>query len=369
MKIGIDARPLISRQPSGIGTYLIHVLRYISAMDKENAYYLYSHQEMEYPIELGENFHKRVIPGKVGTLWLRYILPQHIKKDGIEVFWGTQHFLPCPVKGVRTCLTVHDTALLIQPKWGSRVNAFMQNTFLKSSAREANLVLTVSHSTKRDTVRLCGVPEEKIVVTYEGCPESLQQPDAEEAAAIREKFGICWPYYLYVGTIEPRKNIETIVAAFNILAQTDPDARLVIAGGLGWRYEGILHAVEESAYKDRIVMPGYLSVQEKHLLYSASRAFLFPSHYEGFGLPILEAYRTGTQVITAKNSSLPEVGGEAAWYVEDENDADALAQVMAAVAAAPQDELQRRTALGNAHCDSFSWETCAKQTMALLLRQ
>ena len=369
MKIGIDARPLISRQPSGIGTYLIHVLRYISAMDKQNEYYLYSHQEMEYPIELGENFYKRVIPGKVGTLWLRYVLPKHLKKDGIDVFWGTQHFLPCRVKGMRTCLTIHDTALLIQPKWGSRVNSFMQNTFLRSSAREADLILTVSHSTKRDTVRLCGVSEEKIVVTYEGCPESLQQPGAEDAAAIRKKFGMQWPYYLYVGTIEPRKNIETMIAAFEILAKDDPEARLVLAGGLGWRYEGILQAVEQSPYKDRICMPGYLSVQEKHLLYSEARAFLFPSHYEGFGLPILEAYRTGTQVITARNSSLPEVGGEAAWYIDDENDANALAQVMAQVAAAPQEELQRRSALGNTHCDSFSWEACAKQTMALLLNK
>lgn len=369
MKIGIDARPLISKQPSGIGTYLIHVLRYISAMDAENEYYLYSNKEMEYPIELGRNFHRRVIPGKVGTLWLRYSLPKHIAADGIQVFWGTQHFLPRPVKGVRMCLTVHDTALLIQPKWGSLSNAFMQNTFLKASAREADAIVTISKSTQRDIVRLCGVDERKITVAYLGCPENLQQPSEQEAAAIRDKFGIAWPYYLYVGTIEPRKNIETMVAAFNILAETDREARLLIAGGLGWRYEGILEAVETSPYRDRIVMPGYLSAREKHLLYAQARAFLFPSHYEGFGLPILEAYRTGTQVITAQNSSLPEVGGEAAWYVEDENDAAALAGVMAAVAAAPAEELDRRAELGRAHCDSFSWDACVKQTMAKLLEK
>ncbi len=369
MKIGIDARPLISRQPSGIGTFLIHVLRYISAMDSENEYYLYSNKELEYPIELGANFHKRIIPGKVGTLWLRYSLPRHIAKDHLDIFWGTQHFLPCPVKGVRMCLNIHDTALLIQPKWGSRVNAFMQNTFLRASAREADHIFAISQSTKRDVVRLCGVSEEKITVTYLGCPENLQQPSQEEAAAIRDKFGIRWPYYLYVGTIEPRKNIETIVAAFNILAKTDSETRLVIAGGLGWRYEGILQAVEESPYKDRIIMPGYLSAQEKYLLYRDACAFLFPSHYEGFGLPILEAYRTGTQVITAKNSSLPEVGGEAAWFLDDENDAAALAEVMAAVAAATDEELQRRVAIGNTHCNNFSWDACAKQTMQLLLKK
>lgn len=369
MRIGIDARPLISSRPSGIGTYLIHVLHYLSTMDSENDYYLYSNKEMEYPIELGANFHKRVVPGKVGTLWLRYSLPRYIAQDGIEVFWGTQHFLPCPVKNVKMCLTIHDTALLIEPKWGSRVNAFMQNTFLKASAREAHRIFAVSGSTKQDTVRLCGVPENKIHVTYEGCPESLQQPDPADAAAIRDKFGIQWPYYLYVGTIEPRKNIETIVAAFNILAETDKDARLILAGGLGWRYDGILKAVDNSPHKDRILMPGYLTVQEKYLLYKEARAFLFPSHYEGFGLPILEAYRTGTQVITANNSSLPEVGGEAAWYVEDENDAAALAEVMATVATAPEEERSRRVALGNAHCDSFSWEKCARQTMALLLKK
>ncbi len=369
MMIGIDARPLISRQVSGIGTFLAHMLRYMSEMDTENEYYLYSNKELEYPIELGENFHKRIIPGRVGTLWLRYVLPRHIAKDGMDVFWGTQHFLPCPVKGVRTCLNIHDTALLIQPKWGSRVNAFMQKAFLRASAREADRIFAISHSTKRDVVRLCGVDEERITVTYLGCPENLKKPESEEAAAIREKFGIQWPYYLYVGTIEPRKNIETMIAAFNILAQEDDRIRLVLAGGLGWRYDGILEAVESSAYRDRIVMPGYLSPQEKYLLYHEARAFLFPSHYEGFGLPILEAYRTGTQVITGKNSSLPEVGGEAAWYVEDENDAAALAKVMAAVAAAPEEELSRRAALAAEHCDSFRWEDCAKQTMALLLKK
>ena len=369
MKIGIDARPLISKHPSGIGTYVVHVLRYISAMDSENEYILYSNKEMEYPIELGPNFHKKVIPGKVGTLWLRYSLPRYIAKDKLDVFWGTQHFLPCPVKGVRMCLTVHDTALLIQPKWGSQVNAFMQNTFLPPSAREADLILAVSNSTKRDTVRLCGVSEEKVAVIYEGYPESLQQPTQEETAAIREKFAIGGPYYLYVGNIEPRKNIETMVAAFNILAETDPDAWLVLAGGLGWRYNGILQAVESSPYKDRIVMPGYLSVQEKYLLYKEARAFLFPSHYEGFGLPILEAYRIGTPVITAKNSSLPEVGGEAAYYVSDENDPTALAAVMEEMAKATPEELERRAALAKVHCDSFSWEKCAAQTMAVLLKK
>lgn len=369
MKIGIDARPLISCQPSGIGTYLVHILRCISLMDSENEYYLYSNKELEYPIELGANFRKRIIPGKVGTLWLRYSLPGHIAKDGIDVFWGTQHFIPCPVKGVRMCLTVHDTALIINPKWGSRVNALMQNAFLKASARQADDILAVSHSTKQDVIRLCGVDEKKVTVVYAGCPENLQQPSEEDAIAIREKFGIRWPYYLYVGTIEPRKNIETMVAAFNILAKTDPHARLVIAGGLGWRYEGILQSVENSLYKDRIIMPGYLSAQEKYLLYRDARAFLFPSHYEGFGLPILEAYRIGTQVITANNSSLPEIGGDAAWFVDDENDAAALANVMVTVATAPQEELQRRTALGNAHCKNFSWDTCAKQTMLLLLKK
>lgn len=369
MKIGIDARPLISSQPSGIGTYLIHVLRYISTMDTENEYYLYSNKEMEYPLELGKNFHKRVVPGKVGTLWLRYSLPKYIAQDGIDVFWGTQHFLPRPVKHVKTCLTIHDTALLIQPKWGSQVNAFMQNTFVKASARQADRIFVISHSTKKDVVRLCNVNDQKITVTYLGCPESMQKPASTEAAFIRNKFGIQWPYYLYVGTIEPRKNIETIVAAFDILADTDQDARLILAGGLGWRYDGILKAVENSPHKDRILMPGYLTAQEKYLLYQEARAFLFPSHYEGFGLPILEAYRTGTQVITAKNSSLPEVGGEAAWYVENENDAAALAEVMAAVSAAPQDVLQQKTATGNSHCDSFSWEKCAQQTMTLLLNK
>lgn len=116
-------------------------------------------------------------------------------------------------------------------------------------------------------------------------------------------------------------------------------------------------------------MPGYLSVQEKNLLFRNCRAFLFPSHYEGFGLPVLEAFRADAQVVTANNSSMPEVGGEAAWYVEDENDPQALAEVMSQVAGASDEERQRRVTLAKEHCDHFSWQNCAKQTMQLLLQK
>jgi len=370
MKIGIDARPLISKHPSGIGTYLINILNYLNVVDRENQYFLYSNKPLEYPITLGDNFTIRVINGKIGTLWLRYSLPQYIKADGIQVFWGTQHFLPKRVENVRMILTIHDVALLINPRWGSAVNSVMQNLFLKSSARDADKIIVVSKSTGDDTIKLCGIAPEKISVIYEGCPSPVtQQLSDEDATAFKEKFNIKERFFLFVGNIEPRKNIDTIIKAFELAAAKDERIQLVLAGGLGWKYEGILDQIKKSAFSDRIIRTGYISSEQKNWLFGNAIAFLFPSHYEGFGLPILEAYRAGTPVITAKKSSLPEVGGDAAWYVQDENSADELANVMDVLLSLPAEQKLMMTEKGRARCDMFSWKHCAEQTHRLLVRK
>ena len=173
-------------------------------------------------------------------------------------------------------------------------------------------------------------------------------------------------FFYFVGTIEPRKNIGSVIAAFNLVAAKDPDVQLILAGGLGWSYDAILEAMQNSPYADRIKHIGYVSLEEKMNLYAASQAFLFPSHYEGFGIPVLEAMSLGSIVITACNSSLPEVGGDAAFYVENENDTVALAEVMEQVLNMDEAQRQRRVNMGKAQAAKFTWEQCAKETLAVL---
>lgn len=368
MRIGIDARPLISKNLAGIGTYLDNVLRYISSFDQENIYILYMWSEPEIQRDYGKNFIIKVVPKSKGFLWHTMELSRAVKKDGLDVFWGPVHELPRKMKGIRYVLTIHDLALLINPKWGGRVYAMQLNFNVPRMVRYADQILTISDSTKNDVVRICKVAPAKVYRVYlGGFDDESHHTTPEGLAAARKKYGIGDRYFLFVGTVEPRKNIESIVKAFNVIAETDTDVELVIAGGMGWRYEGIMDQIQASSARNRIKMPGYIDLQEKKNLYSGALAFVLPSHYEGFGIPILEALSLETLVITARNSSLPEVGGEAAFYVEDENDVVALATLMNRILTMPVDERRNRIQMGKRQLKQFSWEKCAKETAQILL--
>lgn len=371
MRIGIDARDLLKPHPTGIGTYIDHIVSYL-AENGNYEIYLYTPADFDlaaagrsYP----DTVKVRVVPTRLpGTLWLRYALPKVLRCDKIDIFWGASHLLPAKCKGIRYVLTVHDLALFIEPRWGKRNNVIVLKTFMPRSVNEADAILVDSLSTQNDLVRICHADESKISCVYLGgvkiepgliCPDALKR--------VKEKFSIRDRYFYYVGTIEPRKNIETIVKAFEHLSNDYPDVDLVLAGVLGWRYEGILEQIECSPVKDRIRLTGYLTKEEKVNLYAGSQAFLFPSHYEGFGLPILEAMVAGTIVITDQVSSLPEVAGDAALYIEDENNVNALASQMRR--SLEMDKAERSVILeaGKKQAGKFSWENCARETVKVLL--
>ncbi len=369
MRIGIDARPLIGKSMAGISTYLHNILLWLAENDKENQYLLYSWSEFEVTRDYGPNFTFRLVKPTRGFLWNILDIPLAIIRDKVDVFWGPTHELPIRVPGVRSVLTVHDLALIINPAWGNAHNAKVITKRTPRAVRRADMVLSVSESTKKDLVRLCNIPQEKVTVVYEGgVPDGPELVSAAALAAVKEKYGIGDKFFYFVGTIEPRKNIETTIRAFNLVAQKDPDVQLILAGGLGWSYDAILEAMQNSPYTHRIKHIGYVSLEEKMNLYAASQAFLFPSHYEGFGIPVLEAMSLGSIVITANNSSLPEVGGDAAFYVHNENDTAALAEVMEQVLNMDETQRQQRAAMGKAQAAKFTWEQCAAETLAVLTK-
>lgn len=368
MRIGIDARPLMLKNLAGIGTYLDNILRYISGADCENTYILYMWSEPETQRYYGENFKIKIVPKSKGFVWHGKELTKAVKQDQLDVFWGPVFELPRRIKGIRYVLTIHDLALLINPKWGGAIYALQLNINVPRMARYADQILAISDSTKNDIVRICKVPAEKVHRIYlGGYDDQSDYVSADKLAEVRKKYSVGERYFLFVGTVEPRKNIQSIVRAFNRIAETDATVELVIAGGLGWRYEGILAEVQESPAKDRIKMLGYIDYQEKKMLYAGAMAFVFATHYEGFGIPVLEAMSLGTLVITANNSSLPEVGGKAALYVEDENDFVAIAALMQRVMTMPEEERLNRIQMGKQQLSRFSWEECARQTFQLLL--
>ncbi len=368
MKIGIDARVLVPANMAGIATYLDNVLRYLGEHDTENEYILYSWLPFEKERNYGANFTLRIVPATRGLLYLPLCLSKAVRQDNLDVYWGPSHELPWLPKKVRSVLTVHDLALLIDPTWGDKRNAFVINLYMPGGMRRAHTVLTISESTKRDIVRLCRIKEKKIRKIYlGGYEDQTHLVSAEGLAAAKQRYGIGDKYFFFVGTIEPRKNIGTLVNAFERLAAKDPQVQLVIAGGIGWRCEDVLEQIKNSPYADRILQVGYIEKQEKLDLYAGAVAYVLPSHYEGFGLPVLEAMSLGGIVITANNSSLPEVGGEAAFYVKDENNAIELAARMEQVLAMDAQERQQRITMGIEQAAKFSWEKCAQETARLIL--
>lgn len=357
MRIGLDARPLISSKPSGIGNYLIEVLKEISKENTNNEIYLYTNQELKNSELDLSRFNVRLIPGKIGTLWLCFGLRKSIEQDRIDVFWGTQHMLPLNIKGIKQVVTIHDLALLINPNWGSYVNAFMQNVFARMSCKKADRILTDSLATAKDVNRMLGIPNERIVPILLG---NGKIPFSKKSIInVIEK-----EYFLYIGTIEPRKNILNIVKGYELYRKKSGDKRkLILAGGMGWKFKPIIKHIQKSKYKDDIYMMGYVSNEEKAFLLKNTKCFLFPSNYEGFGFPILEAMSFGVPVITSNVSSMPEVGGDLAFYVDKPGEPQCICRKLQEVVGLNEDQLSDLAKKEVDWCNRFSWENCARRTV------
>ncbi len=205
----------------------------------------------------------------------------------------------CPV-----VVTIHDLIPLFMPKFHNWKRAVYFKKFLPWYLRKVNAIIAVSESTKRDIVKYYGISENKITVVYDALPEIKYEKVEKE------------PFILYLGTLEPRKNVEGIIRAFALLKARGFKYKLVIAGGKGWKYNSIFSLVKKLRLQDDVIFRGYVSDAETVFLYKNAKLFVWPSFYEGFGLPVLEAMAYGTPVVASNNSSLPEVCGDAAVLVD-----------------------------------------------------
>jgi glycosyltransferase involved in cell wall biosynthesis len=273
----------------------------------------------------------------------------------------------------RSVVTVHDLGFLYHPE----AHTLSQNLYLRWStrhnARAATRILADSEATRRDLVHHYSIPDSKIAVVYPGRDETLA-PVAEPAlrSAVRARYGLADPYLLYVGTLHPRKNLVRLVQAFGSLLRSLRDGprtpmaglQLVLAGQRGWLYDDILAQVRKLDLSDHVVLTGYIPDADLPALLSGALAFVFPSLYEGFGLPLLEAMACGTPVICSNASSLPEVAGDAALLV-DPRDTEALADALARLVV---DEGLRRELVerGFRQMQRFSWRRCAEETLRVL---
>jgi len=234
---------------------------------------------------------------------------------------------------------------------------------MRGFAHRADAILTYSQSTKDDVVRLLEVDPDKITVAPMAVDDGFEPMSREEAEAfVADRFGIRGPFLLFVSTLEPRKNVPTLLRAYARVAAEIPH-RLVLIGGVGWNADPIFETLDQLDLGDRIVRPGFVPHMQLPAFYCAADAFVFPTHYEGFGLPLLEALTCGCPVIASDNSAVPEVTGGAA-LTSDAMDEEAVADNIRRVLS---DSVLRNDliARGKAHAALYSWHKCAEATLAV----
>ena len=270
---------------------------------------------------------------------------------------------PNRVKG-ETIITVYDMVSERFPDTMDKTNRRLLHRFLLKSCRKASAIITISEFSKQEIVDCLGIPPAKIHVAPCGIDNKVYFPikdHGEEIAAanyLKEKYKLSSPYILYLGTLEPRKNVDVILDAFLLLHTRFPELRLVICGGLGWKYESTLERITSLGMDEFVIRTGYVSESDKRIFYIGAEAFVFPSIYEGFGLPVAEAMACGTPVICSNSSSLPEVAGNAGILC-DPNDAKSFAAAVEQIITdrALREELKQRM---KSQIQSYTWERAAK---------
>jgi glycosyltransferase involved in cell wall biosynthesis len=368
MHIGLNAHLLSlahTYRGAGINWYIYNLLLNLVLVDQENQYTVFL-GDRSFPPNPGLTLRTSWLPTThplVRIGWEQLAQPFVLRQEKIDLLHSlafvTPLLSPCP-----SVITIYDLSFIIFPQGFKYLKRLYLTLFTRLSARKARRIITISESTKRDTVRLLGVSSKKVDIVYCGVDKAFHPLPEREVASFRQKRGLPERIMLFVGTIEPRKNVARLIEAYSRLR--DGQVKLVIGGARGWLYEEVFARVEELDLTGDILFPGYIPPDELPLWYNAAELFIYPSLYEGFGLPPLEAMACGTPVITSNVSSLPEVVGEAGLTVDPLNSrglAEAMNQVLG-------DEALRQSMRerGLARAGRFSWAKAAQETVEVYRR-
>jgi glycosyltransferase involved in cell wall biosynthesis len=362
-RIAISA-PLLAPQGSyrsaGIHTYIQHSLQHLPEADPALRLTLFTAHP---PAELLPSIEVRRPRWQIDRpvlriLWEQMALPAAARRAQADVLHATAFVAPiarpCP-----TVITIYDVSFALFPQLFRGFNQTYLRAGTRWSVRHAQRIITISDCTRRDVHRLYDVPLDRIVVAYPGVGETLRRADPDQVREFRRLKNLPDKFLLYLGTLEPRKNLPMLVRAFAQLKRECPDAVLVLAGGLGWLADEIFAAIESCGVRDSVLLPGYVAAEDKALWYTAATAFVFPSLYEGFGMPPLEAMACGAPVVTSNTASLPEVVGEAGLMLApDDVSGWAAALKRVWTDAAYRAELADR---GVRQTQQFTWQATSRQ--------
>ncbi len=387
MTIGIDIRVLTRGARTGVEEYTINLLNFLLPLDKKIKYKLfynaYRKAELNYSWANFDNVEikKFRFPNRALFFFNRWTCQPKIDRllNGVDVFFNP-HFFVAPVSdNCKKVITFHDLSFELYPEFFSRSKRIWQKILMnaKKEAQKADQIIAVSNSTKQDLIDFYKIPEEKIKVIYSGIEQNLKKDiSSEKILEVKKKYRLPDKFILYFGTIEPRKNLIGLIKAFEQLRESSANIckssanvntnniKLVIAGEKGWLYKDVFKAARQSPFAPEIIFTGFVNNSDKPYLYSLASLFVYPSFYEGFGFPPLEAMACKIPTITSKFSSLPETVGKAAIMI-DPYDIDEFA---CAMNLALKDENLREKLKKQSieQVKKFSWEKCAQETLEVL---
>ncbi len=352
-------------QYAGIHIYTREMIKAVTELDRSNEYFIVRSKKG------GEFKHAEEIVVPIKPIPLHFRLrqftqiPYILAQQKMDVVVEPGHFGPFNLPSrIKRITVIHDLTPLLFPAFHIRTSQFFHKVFLPSIMKRATHVVTNSEYTKQDVVNYFPVTKNKTTAILLGKDESFRPI---KNASVLEKYKIPSNYFLYVGTLEPRKNLHVLLKAYEkFRSQNEETYALVLVGKKGWRIDEFIELLEQSPYRKDIILPGYVERAELPVLYTMATLFIYPSLYEGFGLPILEAMSCGTPVITSDVSSLPEVGEKAAFYFDPHSDEELCSLLLRL---ANDEELcAKHSERSLAQAAKFSWQKAGKELMDLFNR-
>ena len=363
-RVGFDASALPPHL-TGAGNYIVQLLRALHRLDLPLDFRVFCTPSGRQQIDLAEktNFRCVTVPAlhpALRLLWEQTRLPRLAAQHRLDLLHSPHYTrplrLPC-----RSVVTLHDMTFFLFPELHTLPKRYFFRRMIRFSARSADALLTISESTRQDAMRMLGIAPERIHTTLlAALPEHQLVTDPGRRQAVRQRYNLPENFILYVGVLEPRKNLPALFQAFARLRSRFPDYRLVIAGKPGWMVEQINSQLEALQLGNAVHFTGYVQAEDLPVVYNLARVSVYPSLYEGFGLPVLESLACGTPVITTTVSSMPEVAGEAGLLVPP-GDIPALEAALDRLLSDPA-ECERRSRLGLEHAKKFTWERTAQET-------
>ena len=376
MHVGINAQLLSFSQSyrnGGVSRYIRYLITELAKHPGEHSYTVFVNGQDV--VERLDAFHPSITyisapwsesQPAARVAWEQFTLPTEIRKRGIQVLHSPVNVLPEWVpQSCATVVTLHDLAFLRFPMVFTRAKRLYHRTFTVRSMQRATELITVSDSTQRDAHELVGIPYERMHTVYTCIDKRFSNVVTEdEVLAFRERQGLTSGFLLYLGTLEPRKNILAIIDAYARLRKSySIQEKLVLAGGKGWLYDTIFEKVQQLGLLEDVVFPGFVADTEQALWYHAASAFVYPSLYEGFGIPVAEALACGVPVVTSNVSSLPEAGMDIALSVDPSNLDMLTGAIYEALTDTQFRERCRRSA--STVAQKFSARRMAEQTLAV----